>query len=513
MYQFKRGTLQDLASSVRRVLELEGYTAEPEAIQAIARSAEGSWRDALSLLEQVLAYSEGHVTAETVHQAIGTVGTETLSRVAEALARGSWEETLALAAELIDSGKDVRQLLTALTGHLRDLLLIAAGAKQAAAQELGAERLALLTPQAALFDPPRLVAMMDQLAKAEREIRFAANHRWTLEGTLLRLMPGMLNVGSRELAVERPSPPAPENRAVRTAPPLAATPTVVPKPPTPAVTPAPETPFITSADEADESSDLEDEADTLEEADESPVVPALVMPVAAAPIETPRVREETPPATPSPAAASASRYADEVTLEVVQRAWPRILKMFQKASPSGIPFLEKAEVAGLEGNVIVLAFSDGFARDRIQNNAKGRAKVEATINQALSLEGYKIRCDLISKNGDNGSYGGAESAAGRSVSSASVSSGAALEMPTLLDAPPTAPTTTRIADFDLPVEPPLTAPAPHKNGTNGASKPVLPPAPAPPQEPHPPNGQGLLAETLELFGGEVIRSERIANDA
>ena len=87
-YQFKRGTLLDLAAAVQRVITAEGCTAEPDAVQSIARSAEGSWRDALSLLEQVLAYSEGHITAETVNKAIGTVGAATLARVVTTLAAG-----------------------------------------------------------------------------------------------------------------------------------------------------------------------------------------------------------------------------------------------------------------------------------------------------------------------------------------------------------------------------------------------------------------------------------------
>ena len=74
-----------LSASIERVILAEGFTAEPEAVQAVARSAEGSWRDALSILEQVLAYSDGHITAAIVHRALGTVGTEMLAQVTETL--------------------------------------------------------------------------------------------------------------------------------------------------------------------------------------------------------------------------------------------------------------------------------------------------------------------------------------------------------------------------------------------------------------------------------------------
>ena len=525
-FQFKRGSLQDLAASVQRVVEAEGYTAEQEAVFAIARSAEGSWRDALSLLEQVLAYSDGHITAETVHQAIGTVGAEMLARVTETLARGCWDETLALAAELIESGKDVRQLLTALSGHLRDLMLISAGAKQAAAQELGAERLALLAPQAALFDPPTLLAMMGELAKAEREVRFTNQHRWLLERTLLSLLPGNqaplpgplqepsnpTRVGmalatpknrGREQTPPQPSPsqgegvqsgsPPPyegggrgEVIGVRATPPLAATPTVVPRPP------------VNPSQQAQEAAlSAEEEAEESDLAEEEPIEETIL----AQPPQARKPAEKTPaPAAPAPAPATASRFADAVTVDVVQRAWPRILKQFKQVSPSGIPFLEKAEVVGLEGNVVVLAFQDSFARDRIHNNARGRAKVEETINQVLKTEGYKIRCEL-------GRGGDSDGGAGRAAPVGPSTPPAAPEM-ALLDAPlPTSSTPARIMDIDLPAEPPPT------RQTNGTTASAPPPSPAvPPAEPEPP-GRSLLTEALELFGGEVVSTERIRKDA
>ena len=476
LFAFKRGALQDLAASVQRVLEAEGYTAEPEAILAIARSAEGSWRDALSLLEQVLAYSDGCVTAETVHRAIGTVGAETLARITETLARGSWDETLAVAAELMDSGKDVRQLLTALSGHLRDLMLIAAGAEQAAAQEMGPERLALLKPQAVLFDPRTLLEMMGAIAAAEREVRFSNQHRWLLERTLLNLLPGGQGALAGEASRGNGARKAPERaepavtREAASPPPLAATPTVVPKPP-----------LQHTVEVAPPNVDVE------EEAEEPDPVAAVVAPVAAAPTSpdsTPKSDTKEAP----PAAGADSRFAGDVTLDVVRRAWPRILKAFKQVSPGGYVLLEKAEVAALEGKMLILAFSDSFARDRIQNKAEGRSRIERTINEVLKTEGYKIRCVPSDQVG----AGRAEAAATSAVAP-------------LLDAPAATVTgPTRIADFDLPAEAPL---PPRPAETNGAAKSA--PTAVPPGEPETPS-DGLLAATLELFGGEVVKTEKLA---
>ena len=494
-FQFKRGTLNDLAASVQKVVSAENYTAEPEAVQAIARAAEGSWRDALSLLEQVLAYSDNHVTAATVQKALGTVGQETLARVTEILARGCWDETLTIAGELIDSGKDARQLLTALQGHLRDLMLISAGAKQAAAQELGAERLALLTPQAAQFDPPALLAMMSILAGAEREIRFTNQHRWLLESTLLRLLTAPQSSGLpaalEDHAVARSVRPTTQRPSEA---PLAATPALVPKPAPPSATHLYIDRAVVEPEAVDESPVLQHEI-TASPASRSPSQPSPVTPPVPS-LSTPP-QEETVP--------SEGRFAEEMTLEVLQRAWPRILKVFEKSLPSGHPFLKDAEVIGLEGRFIVLAFQDSFARDRIQNNEKGRQRVEQIVNKALNTEGYRLRCILRGENSPTGLP------AGHTGLKAGPAPASTQMVEALLDAPITTPgAPTRIADFQMPV----TAPVPPETAfpRNGASQRTTDATPAPPPvkapAPPPPAAEtGLLKDALDVFQGEIVSTE------
>jgi DNA polymerase-3 subunit gamma/tau len=487
-YHFRRGTVQDLAARVEWVVQAEGCTAEPEAVQALARCAEGSWRDALSLLEQVLAYAEGHVTAETVHRAVGTVGAEMLTRVTETLARGQWDETLAIAGDLIDGGTDVRQLLTALSGHLRDLMLISAGAQQAAMQELGAERVALLRPQAVLFDPPTLLAMMGELSQAEKEIRFTNQHRWLLERTLLRMLPGMQGPDeatgakrhasrreARDQGSENAALPAPDTRPTASAP-LAATPTVVPKP----------VPQTAQAAEFDPDAAEEAEDDAEEAVVESAPEPPVAAPTSAAAVSPPVLD----PPLPTPAADP--RFADEVTLDVVRRAWPRILKMVEKVSKPAFTYLDETEVAALEGRVILLSFRSAVFRDRIQN--KARDLVEKAINKVLGTEGYKIRC--ITAEAEKTGVAETKKAAGTS------SPPPAFEMGTLLDPPPTPAGTTRIADFDMPAPP---AEYDRNDSTNGRDADRVKDPPT--QKEEAPASSGLLNEALNIFGGEVIGSE------
>lgn len=475
-YHFKRGTLLDLAKAVERVVLAEGFSAEPEAIQAIARSAEGSWRDALSLLEQVLAYSDGVVTSETVHRALGSVGSDILSKVTETLAQNDWSAALALAGELLESGKDVRQLLTALSGHLRDLMLISAGAKQAAQQELGEERFLSLVPQATLFNPPTLLTMMGIISAAEKEIRFTNQHRWLLESVLLKLMPSnhRLSESAAPISTRQPeSRPAVQKPYQETG---ASTPTVIPR--LQAVAPPP-----VYIQEAEQES-----------------YPAFQS-------ETPSTRA-TSKVSENPAASSASgseagsdfKFAEGLNLESLRRAWPRILERFKRASPSGAPFLEKAKVVGLEGKIVVLSFQDSFSRDRIQNNDKGKAKVEQTINQTLSVEGYKIRCIL---DDDNQNGGGVAIQTPTSIVTP-VASGAEALFEMEADKEPTK-TGSGFGDINLPVPEPDSSSA---GRTSIEGK--LPTAVSQPAKPtSPPAESSFVEEALELFGGSIIRSEPI----
>ncbi len=419
-FQFKRGSLQDLSAAIQRVITGEGYSAEPEAVLAIARSAEGSWRDALSLLEQVIAYSDGTITTSLVHRAIGTVGTERIEQIIEAIASADWSRVLAVAAEMMETGTDVRQLLTSLSGYLRDLLILASGAKQAAEKEFGAERLARLTEHSTHFKPAQILTMLDILAASEREIRFSNQHRWLLERTLLRLLPE--NHAPEAVA------PTPEVRA--------AVPTrTIPRPELPTPTPRP-TPIEAKA--------------------------VVVEQVPPPPIET-------------------HQFAEAISLDVVKRSWERILRAFEKVSPAGLAYLQKAQVVDLQGTTVVLAFSEEFAKGRMQDNAKGRAAVEKTINQVLKTSGYTIRSITA---------GDANSESTPRLPSEPTEALALMDAPEQVQKPTTP---QRIADFDI-----------DTTSTATSVPPVSPPTPAPQPTPQ---ANTFVTEALELFGGEVVQSE------
>ena len=441
-FQFKRGSLSDLSRAITRVITEEGYTADPEAVLAIARCAEGSWRDALSLLEQVLAYTSGSITEQIVQQALGTVGTETLAATVQTIAANDWGATLGLAGQLIDSGKDVRQIITSLSGYLRDLLLIAAGASHAAEQELGRERVQALSPLAGLFSSTRLLNMLGMLAAAEKETRLSNQHRWLLERTLCSLMPINLDQADtlRQSAAHSESARLPSRPAAQTVHESTTAQT------NPAAPPRAEgvSPVAAVRQAGSVQSGLVPSAAPAAAAN---VAPARSQPV----VSAPPVSHESE----APTSQQANRFMGDVTLEVVKRSWPRVMKAIEKVSPSAAGFLRDAEPAALEGRTIVIAWESAFNRERILS--KGKQLVEKKINEVLQSEGFLIRALADSEQ---------QPAQQAAQTTASVA-GTAEPSLGLMD-----------------------------GGSQNANTPAVPET-------------SILEEVLEIFGGEVIKSETV----
>ena len=217
-FDFKRGSLGDISRRLKYVLDCEGVAYTPEAINLVARGAEGSYRDSLSLLEQVLAFSPKQITASSVESILGTLDAEMLARVTDSVARRDAPGVLALAGEILDSGKEARTLLKALAGHFRDLLLVAVGGP-AAASELAPEDVARLQGQVKFFAPQQLLKAIDLLNEAQGETRWNNQHRLLTELTFLKLM----TIGEAPdqpfttapivfaQAASRPSPPTPSS--------------------------------------------------------------------------------------------------------------------------------------------------------------------------------------------------------------------------------------------------------------------------------------------------------------
>lgn len=183
-FDFHRGSITDITARLEFVVKAEGLEADPAALNLIARVADGSWRDALTALEQVIAFSEGILTSQTVYQALGVVEDETLHQLIDALA----ERKQAVVLELVDAqlklGREPRVFAESLIAHLRVLIQIAlntAGSTQFydPAQE------ASMFEQANRVGVPRLLHWWERLTETLNQMKTSGAPRILLELNLL----------------------------------------------------------------------------------------------------------------------------------------------------------------------------------------------------------------------------------------------------------------------------------------------------------------------------------------
>lgn len=185
-YDFKRITVEEIESRLRYITAEMKMEAEDEALAMIAIQADGGMRDALSILDQCAALAEGTITAERVRQILGLVGHDWIYKMTKALAARNVQEALQILAQLLRDGKDLKQVLSELSLHLRSLMIFqAAGTVEA--MDLYAEPQDVLQEQAKLFAPEVLPRMIARLHEAMTEMKWSPQPRITVEVALMEL--------------------------------------------------------------------------------------------------------------------------------------------------------------------------------------------------------------------------------------------------------------------------------------------------------------------------------------
>lgn len=185
-YDFKRITVEEIESRLRYITAEMKMEAEDEALAMIAIQADGGMRDALSILDQCAALAEGKITAARVRQILGLVGHDWIYKMTKALAARNVQEALQILAELLRDGKDLKQVLSELSLHLRSLMIFqAAGTVEA--MDLYAEPQDVLQEQGRLFAPEVLPRMIARLHEAMTEMKWSPQPRITVEVALMEL--------------------------------------------------------------------------------------------------------------------------------------------------------------------------------------------------------------------------------------------------------------------------------------------------------------------------------------
>jgi DNA polymerase III subunit gamma/tau len=182
-----RPRLPDLVRVLRRVADGEGIEAPDAALSLIARSARGSYRDAVSTLDQLSAATEGNVTVQAVLQLLGAVEEEALFRLCDLVVDRDTAGALALIEELAEQGQDLGRLVTDLLEHLRHLMLVQHLGEVPDSLPVTEETRERLREQANQLGEAAVLRLCDLLAVAVDDMRQGGDPRLPLELALVKV--------------------------------------------------------------------------------------------------------------------------------------------------------------------------------------------------------------------------------------------------------------------------------------------------------------------------------------
>jgi DNA polymerase-3 subunit gamma/tau len=186
-FVFQRPRLPDLVTLLRRVADGEGIQAQDSALSLIARAARGSFRDAVSTLDQLAASTSNSIDAQSVLQLVGAVDEESLLRLCDMVVDRDTAGALLFMEELAEQGQDLGRLVTDLLEHLRHLLLVQHMGHVPDSLPVTEETKELLREQANQLPEPTVLRLIDLLAVAVEDTRQGADPRLPLELALVKV--------------------------------------------------------------------------------------------------------------------------------------------------------------------------------------------------------------------------------------------------------------------------------------------------------------------------------------
>jgi DNA polymerase-3 subunit gamma/tau len=186
-FVFQRPRLGELVTLLRRVADGEGIEAQDSALSLIARSAHGSFRDAVSTFDQLAAATNGAVDAQAVLQLVGAVEEDSLLRLCDMVVDHDTAGALVFIEELAEQGQDLGRLVLDLLEHLRHLLLVQHMGHVPESLPVTEETKELLRQQANQLPEPTVLRLIDLLAVAVEDMRQGGDPRLPLELAIVKV--------------------------------------------------------------------------------------------------------------------------------------------------------------------------------------------------------------------------------------------------------------------------------------------------------------------------------------
>ncbi|MDE5866976.1 MAG: DNA polymerase III subunit gamma/tau, partial [Lachnospiraceae bacterium] len=189
-YDFKRITIDTITNRLHELMEVEQIEVEDKALRYISKTADGSFRDALSLLDQCIAFHFGkNLTYDKVLDVLGAVDTEVFSRLLQHVLEKDVPGCIALLEEIVMQGRELTQFVTDFTWYLRNLLLVNTSDASAVEDiiDVSSDNLARLKCEAQEVDSDTIMRYIRIFSELSGQIKYAAQKRIMIEIALIKL--------------------------------------------------------------------------------------------------------------------------------------------------------------------------------------------------------------------------------------------------------------------------------------------------------------------------------------
>ena len=392
-FDFGRPSVSQIASVLRRVADAESIEIPDEAVALVARSATGSFRDALGTLEQLLRVQRASIALDDVLAVLGAADADLLFGTVDAVAEGDARSALLAAARLAESGRDLGRFFGDLEAHARALMIVQVLGDVPPELHVTPEQDQRLAEQAERVSPAAVVRLLELIAAALRAMKDGADARTQLELALVKAAtPELEAVGQgapdaagaardrapRRRRSARRRPPAACRADARGRTDVAITAQVAGQPPVAVTTTLPGAPA--DSQQAQRAADDAAAAVAQELATEADPAPAVT---ATATVD---------PDAPAPAPSL------ELSLEAFGDVWPAVVDSLREETPMLAAALDVAAPAALGDHGVTLAWPESSAF--LKRKAEDPANREAIVKAIRSVTGSSLRLVYELRAGD-----------------------------------------------------------------------------------------------------------------
>lgn len=364
-FDFRRISSEEMVSRLGAICEMENITFEGDALDLIAHRAQGGMRDALTSLEQLIAFGNGEVTMDVAERLLGSLDSSDLADIVKAIGTRNVAECFNWTASYMETGADLVQFVGDLTQHVRDMYVMSLAGADVSLDVTEAGRRELEV-ELSWYGPDRLARMLDVLGDLTRELKTSTNQRLSFEIALTRMVrpESDITLSSLSERIESLERSLRDDASVQAAMPQIAAPIKT----------------ELAATEESVSAQSEERAKAVA-ADSIPVevapIPSTeVEPVAAAEATPSQPEEAERPSTPAVAVQEGNLNAPQV--------WNTTMAHLKKIGPAyGVVFMNTN--VRMDGNVFVIEFSKN---NDFAFKASQKQDARDALDKALERAGY-----------------------------------------------------------------------------------------------------------------------------